>query len=440
MTKELKNSGRRNFLRVSAAGAGALALGALGSKDAPFAARVAGAAPLPNHKRVVVVNMLGGNDGLNTLIPATGDAYTRYLARRPVVRYENSQSLALTGGPNVSDYRLHPGMPNLQALWNLNEVAFINKVGYPNANLSHFVSEDIWSYAARGGMGSLSGYAPGWVARLANAYAPTPMGVASLGVGRRLDFEGANTAPFIVNSVSSFRFEIDTNYRRNHELRMDIAQQMLAMQPNTGLRGEIAEAAIGSYNAAEQIAIANVNYQDHESLNSIQYPTNPGTTNLTGMGRKLRDIAMMIHGGFETRLFYTGYGGFDTHSGQLERHHSLLQQLDDALAVFRDDLVAQGVWDDVVLVVISEFGRRNFENGSVGTDHGHGNVVIVIGADVTGGVYGDDITGAEIDLNYLPYTTDFRDVYRHVLGNHLNIDPAPLFPESQPISNTLNII
>jgi uncharacterized protein (DUF1501 family) len=439
MTK-LKNPARRNFLRVGAAGAGAIALGALDNGFSPLSAKVARAAPLPNHKRLVVINMLGGNDGLNTVIPVTGLTATKYLQVRPTLGLTQGQGLALTGGPGVSEWEFHPSLTNLQARWNAGEVAVIQKVGYPSENLSHFVSEDIWSYGARSGLQSLVGLAPGWAARYGNTYAPTSMGLASIGVGRRLDFEGANSNPFLVNSVSSFAYDTDWHYQNNHTLRKEVVQNILSMQPQTGIKGQIAAASESAYNASIQVATASTDYAAYELANSIQYPTFPGSTSLTGMGRRLRDLALLIYGGFETRVFYTGFGGFDTHSDQPARHAELLLELDEALGVFFQDLTTQGVWNDVVIVVISEFGRRNYENGSDGTDHGHGNCVIVLGGPVIGGIHGTPVVDADMDLEHMPYSTDFRDIYRNIIQNHLGNNPAPLFPETQPITNAVNVV
>jgi uncharacterized protein (DUF1501 family) len=371
------------------------------------------------------------------LFPVTGAAATDYLTRRPNIGYQQGQGLALTGGPNVPDYELNPAFVNLQSMWDAGEVALVNKVGYPQQNLSHFVSEDIWSYGARGGISALAGYAPGWVARYGNTYAPTNMGVSSIGVGRRLDFTGADANPFLVSSVASFNYRTDFNYTNNHQLRLETIQNILAMQPQGDVVGDIASAGQAAFQAAAQIQTAIADYNAYATANAIQYPPQGG--GFTTMGSRLRDIATLIHGGFETRMFYTGYGGFDTHANQLQQQFNLIQNLDNALGVFKQDMITQGVWNDVAVVVISEFGRRNFENGSLGTDHGHGNVVIAVGGALNGGVYGDPITSTDINQNHLGYTTDFRDVYRSLIGDHLGNDPTPLFPEAQPTSSTLTL-
>lgn len=434
MNRNLKSTARRNFLRVSAGAAGVAALGAVtGNGHTPLKA-----AALPNHKRLVIVNMLGGNDGLNTVFPVTGAEAAAYLNNRPTLGFAQGQGLSLTGGPGVSEYELHPSLVNFQARWNAGQMAVIHKVGYPQQNLSHFVSEDIWSYGTRSGLGSLVGLAPGWVARYGNTYAPTTMGVVSIGVGRRLDFAGANVNPFLVSSVASFNYRTDFNYTQNHALRLQTIQNILALQPAGDIVGDIAAAGSSAFSAAAQVQQAASDYTAWAAGNSIVYPN-------TSMGNRLRDIATLIHGttatgGFESRVFYTGYGGFDTHSNQLTAHAGLLTQLDNALGVFYTDLVAQGVWNDTVLVVISEFGRRNYENGSNGTDHGHGNCVLVVGGPVNGGFYGTLPSVADLNMGHLNYNTDFRDVYRALLMQHLAHDPTPLFPETQPTNNVPNLV
>lgn len=440
MTKKNKtlNLARRNFLRVSAAGAGVMALGALGSKESVFV-KPARAVPLPNHRRLIIVNMLGGNDGLNTVFPVTGALATAYQTVRPTIAFLPGQGLSLAGGPNVPDYELHPSLDAVQSMWNAGEVAIIQKVGYPNENLSHFVSEDIWSWGVRGGLPALAGIAPGWIARYANAYASTSLGVVSIGVGRRLDFEGATISPLLVGSLGSFNFDTDFNYSANHVLRRTKVQNVLNQQPAGDLAADVAAAQLASIDGAAAVQTAIADYTTYATGAGIAYPTNPGSTNLTTMGSRMRDIARLIYGGFETRVFYTGYGGFDTHAAQAASHASLLQNLDDALAVFKTDMQTMGTWNDIAIVVITEFGRRNYENGSVGTDHGHGVCAIVIGPTVNGGMY-EGLTTADINDEHLPYAVDYRDMYRELIQGHLGNNPATLFPETQPINNIPNFI
>ncbi|MBX3461111.1 MAG: DUF1501 domain-containing protein [Planctomycetes bacterium] len=427
------NHSRRGFLQVCAAGAGVIATGALAG---PRGTSVK-AAPLSGYKRLVIINLVGGNDGLNTVFPVTGAAATNYLSRRPGLAMTSGQGLSLAGGPGVSDFRLHPALDTLQGIWNAGELAIIQKVGYPNANLSHFVSEDVWSTGVRS-IDLPSGTARGWVARYANQYAPTPTGVISIGMGRRLDFDGATGHPLLIKSVGAFKYEADWVYGNNHILRLDTYAAMLAKQPSTGLAGQVAGAKLAAHNAVTQMATALSDYNAAGPWAS--YPTT--INGFTGyLGGNLRDIAALMYGGMDTRVFYTGiWGGFDTHSAQEPMHTNLLNDLDNAVAAFRADLQAMNVWNDTVVLVISEFGRRNYENGSDGTDHGHGSVVFALGGAVNGGMYGDPPTASDINAEQLGYTTDFRDVYRHVLQDHLGHSAAGVFPESQPVSKTMNFL
>lgn len=414
--KSTHSKSRRNFLRVGAAGAGIVALGALGEKSLPGVAGTVKAAPNVGYKRVVIVNLLGGNDGLNTVVPINNTTHPSYQSERPTIHIPAGTALGLSG---TSDWGLHPSLTNLQGLYNSGSLAVIQKVGYQNANLSHFVSEDIWSTGVRGGMSSLGSTAPGWIARFRDLETETspgvyePLGVVALGVGRRLDFAGSQADSLIMRSLGSFNYDMDWNYRRNHELRLETVANILAAQPDGDLKETVARAAEAGVLLSGQIRQAG---EDYDTALGTTYPDNR-------LGRQLKDIARLMYGGFNTRIYYTGYGGFDTHSGQAARHDSLMAQLDGGLGAFVGDLQTMGVWNDTVVVVISEFGRRNFENGSDGTDHGHGSCMFVLGGPVNGGIYGtvDDAEINSNNYNYLPYDTDFRVVYGQVLASHLGV-------------------
>ena len=154
-------------------------------------------------------------------------------------------------------------------------------------------------------------------------------------------------------------------------------------------------------------------------------------------------MSILIQAGLDKRLYYTGYGGFDTHSEQgtgSGRHPDLLGHLDDGLGSFADDMKAMGIWDDVVVVVMTEFGRRNYENGSVGTDHGHAYMEMVVGGGVKGGLYGPELTEADLEEKYPSYAVDFRSVYKEVLSRHLDADPGLVFPEALEKDVTLGIL
>jgi uncharacterized protein (DUF1501 family) len=322
-------------------------------------------------------------------------------------------------------------MPRLAQMCADGDVAVVQRVGYPEENLSHFASQDVFSYAVRGSFGPLGMSPSGWVARFADLYAPTPMGAVSVGLGRPLDFAGGSSNPLLVNSVSQFRFGTDGRYPANHVLRTETVQSMLASFPLGGLPGEVRDAVDQAYALADQVQGALTAYQS-----PVLYPDE-------GLARRMRDVAVLVQGGFETRVFYTGTGGYDTHSAQgllSGTHATLLSRVDGALGAFADDMKAMGAWDDLVVALITEFGRRNYANGSDGTDHGHAYAMVLVGGAVRGGTYGPDLVEADLEAEYLSYAVDFRSVYKEVLSDHLGVDPAPVFPEPQEVDVTLGVV
>ena len=411
---------RRDLLRYGVAGAGIAALG-------PFGGMLpqATGAPISGLKRLVIVNCYGGYDGLNLVVPITNNAYYN---RRPTIQIDSANTLALTG---TSDYALHPSLNRLAGFYNQGDAAIFRKVGYPTANLSHFTSQDIYSWGVRGDFAPLPIAESGWVARYASAHAQTPMGAAALGVGRPLDFEGGTTNPFMASSLATFDFQSNGLGTGDHQHRVNAAKALVDAFSGDGDVEEAAAAIGQGYDLAAQIQTAVGNY-----ASSQIYPTN-------SPGIFLRDAAILIQGGFETEVFYTGFNGWDTHTNQGAEggtQSNLMTRMDDAIGTFLDDLVEMGAYDDTVVLVISEFGRRNFENSSQGTDHGHGNMFFAVGGPVKQGLYGPDLTENEIATeNWLDYDLDFRDVYKEAIG-FLGGDPAAVFPEPQEKNNVIDYL
>lgn len=427
------NVSRRDLLRFSLAGAGIVALGPFGR----FLSEARGA-PLAL-KRMVIVNMFGGADTLNMFIPVQ---LGQYYQRRQLftggtlvadISIPAAQAQSLNAGPAATtQYMLHPAMPKLAALWAAGNVAAVNKVGYPRANLSHFESEDIFSYGVRDGFNGLPVPISGWIARYADRNAPTPLGAVGLGVGRRRDFIGGSTNPLLVNSLSSFRISGSTAGSSNARLhRTQAAKDMLARFYGSGLPGETKAALDQAYQVTGQVQTAISGFST-----TVTFPN-------TGIAQRLRDVAILIQGGFETRIFYTGFGGHDTHGSQGQATGSqanLMRAMDDAIGAFADDMKARNLWNDVAIVVITEFGRRNYVNGSAGTDHGHGFCALVVGGAVQGGVYGPDLTENDLSGEYLSYSVDFRSIYKEVLSRFMGADPEPIFPEALAINTALPLI
>jgi uncharacterized protein (DUF1501 family) len=420
-----RGTSRRDVLRFTLGGLGLAALGPLAMRRMP----VASGAP-QNRTRAVFLNLIGGNDGFNTVIPR--DHQTQYDALRPDIKITADQQLLLDQGPNATTrYGLHPALDQIRALWNEGAVAIVNRVGYPDANLSHFTSMDVQSYAVRGSFGPLGIPASGWIARYADLFAPTPMGAVAIGVGRPLDFVGGTSNPFLASSLANFRFQSDPNYPQDAQHRLQVVQNVLAAYGGVGVSGEAKTALELGQQLADQVQQAVANY-----TTGVAWPA-------SNLGNFLRDVSTLIEGGFESRVFYTGFGSFDTHAGQgagAGIHNTLLQRLDDAVGAFAQDMKNRGQWDNTRIVVFSEFGRRNYQNASTGTDHGEASSWIVIGGGLSGGVHGPDIVAGDLAGEWPTYAVDFRDVYRDVLENHLGVPSADaVFPEAQPITNVLGI-
>jgi uncharacterized protein (DUF1501 family) len=419
-----QGTSRRDVLKFTLGSIGLAALGPLWMKRLP------GATGAPQDlTRLICINLVGGNDGLNTVVPR--NLQSQYDGLRPNLKIASGSQLLLDSGPNATTaYGLHPALDGIKALWDLGEVAIINKVGYPTANLSHFTSQDVYSYGVRGSFGALGIPISGWIARYADLYAQTPMGAVSVGMGRPLDFAGGSTNPFMASSLASFSYAPDIQYQLDAAHRLQAVNDVLAGFSGTGASAE-AKAAI---EIGQQLA--------GQMQAAVQTFVSPVTFPNTNIGGFLRDVAVLIEAGFETRVFYTGFGSFDTHAGQGQTsgvQATLLGRVDDAVAAFVQDMKNRGQWNNTRIVIFSEFGRRNYENASMGTDHAEGSVAMVLGGGISGGMKGPDLVTNDLSGEAVPYGVDFRDIYRDVIENHLGASATPVFPESQTFNTALGI-
>ncbi len=413
---------RRHFLRGAAIGTAAVVINPVLSLR-----RVAGAATGNPGKFVVVINMLGGNDGLNTVVPAHLQPYvdarpnTNLVANLP----PGASLLDLSGG-----FKLHHALRNTKALWDDGDLHIVNKVSYPDPNESHFTSMDIMSVGVRG---LQDGDGRGWLGRFADLYCADPvepLGVISVGVGKMPDFRSQVTTPLALNSVEGFQVvSSEDTYPGEHDLRLKVVRDILATD---GAPGK--EPALTLFNGGKQA----YDLVDRVRAGTEGW-TDPGTYPFTSLGQYLRTVSQLLHGqaDFGTKVFYTGFGGFDTHAEQADQHAALMDDLDRSLGAFAADLrsPAKNLWNDCVVVVISEFGRRVAENGSLGTDHGHGNAFLVAGGGVkgrlaAGGGMTEPIVEADLaGQENVPFAVDFRDIYGSVFERHLGVEAEGLFPD-----------
>jgi uncharacterized protein (DUF1501 family) len=376
-----------------------------------------------NNKFATFINLLGGNDALNTLIPTRLDAYRR---QRPDLRIEPTQGASLDAGPYATaDYVLHPAMPTVARLYREGRVAFVRMIGYPQPNQSHFESQAIWSRGYRtNGIGPDSG----WIARYKDLYAQRAIDVVALGLNYVLDFQGGLTpstftlAPAASGPRPPYVFAGDIRYPANDALRHQLAEAIVTAAPEQGMAGRARAAQLAMY--AQQ---RNVPAPPPPPPLRPTYP-------LTDLGFVLDQSAQMIRRELGVKIFYGMGGGardFDTHVHQgtvVGVHADSLRDIDDALNAYCTELQQMGAWERAAIVILSEFGRRNRENGS-GTDHGAGGVMIVLGGGVRGGMYGPELREEHVSADVLPTLVDFRTVYEELLSRHFEVEPAPVFTE-----------
>ncbi len=438
-----KNVSRRDILKYSLAGAGIAALGPLG-----LGIREAAGVPLANHKRVLSIFGYGGYDGLNLLVPTDNSNYydlrmvdsNNYNPNTDIAIQPNDALDLTPGQTGESSYGLHPSFTRVKGLWDDGQVAIFRKVGYPNANLSHFISQDVHSWGVRGDFENIPGVDPsGWIARYADSYAQTSTGAAALGIGRALDFVGGSTNPLISSRLQNFDYSDSSISDGDHMHRLEAAKAVLASYSGDTISTEAKDALDQGYTLADQIQTALADFNNDATVGNGYANNSPG--------RYMRDAAVLIHGGFDTEVMMTGIGGWDTHGNQggpTGNQSNLISRLDSAIGTFKDDCETMGVWNDMVILISTEFGRRTKMNGSTGTDHGHGNTFFAIGGGVQGGLYGDEITEADLAdtqaTRWLGYTTDYRDIFKEVVSSHLGGAANTVFPEPQDIDTPLSFI
>ncbi|MHB1556828.1 MAG: DUF1501 domain-containing protein, partial [Isosphaeraceae bacterium] len=392
---------RRQLLTRALRGSSLLAFG---TAVPQFVARAAGAAKPGADNVLVVLELTGGNDGLNTVIPYADDLYHK---ARPTLRQTDRQVIRLD-----DHVGLNSAMRGLRPLWDQGHLAVVQGVGYPNPQRSHFESMDIWQTADPRG----AAVASGWLGRAATVADDRSDGVPilHLGEGRPLAVEGAPAGGAVsVGDQSSFRLAMDGPDNEQQARRRLLADL-------TGPSGDENEKddGLASFVRRRQVQTLSAVETMREVLEG------PGAVRSFGDGltRKLQLVAGLIARDFGTRLFYVSLGSFDTHASQGQLQGALLAELANSVAGFFQALKTTGHDRRVRLMTFSEFGRRVRENGSRGTDHGAASCLFVAGPSVKGGVIGKHPSLSDLDDDDLRYHTDFRRVYATVLDGWLGCD------------------
>ncbi|NNL85408.1 MAG: DUF1501 domain-containing protein [Myxococcales bacterium] len=371
---------RRSFLFSLGAG---LSAGCLW----PFAAGAAVAG-----KKLVVLELSGGNDGLNTVIPYADDAYYRHRPKLGI-RPEKVRKID-------DHYGLHPAMAGFERVYKEGKVAVVHGCGYADPSFSHFTSMAYWHTAAPN-----SGEELGWVGRLADAMAPEGARefVVNIDASQSLAVRGRKHQPVVFDDPVRFA-------RKAVAAQRQALNYLPAGTPQNASRRFLQEVAASARSAASRVREA---WADYDS------PVDYGLLPLD-----LPKVVSLIAADMPTQLYYTSFrnNAFDTHVYQSNLHGRLLTYASDAIAGFFEDLRRIGRSEEVVMLVFSEFGRRVPENTNLGTDHGAAGLMFVIGDAVKGGHYGEPPSLVDLDPgDNLLFTTDFRRVYATVIEGFLGI-------------------
>lgn len=370
---------RRDFLKLSA-----LAVAATSGMPG-FLARAA--AQAGGTKTLVVVQLTGGNDGLNTLIPYSNGAY---YAARPRIAIPKKDVLTLT-----PDLGMHPSLKPLMGLWDAGQLAWMENVGYPNPNRSHFASMAIWHTAD-----PTQAQGDGWIGRVAEQIGD-PFCASNIGGTTPLALVAREFSLPSIETVDAFQVKVPAGLEHAF-------QTML----NTPRQGEADYLIRATRQMMKNTARVQANVKKYRA--GAAYPD-------TRFARQLRDAARLIAAGIGQRVLYVSLGGFDTHAGQRAEQDALLADLAGGLSAFQTDLERQGLAENVLVMGFSEFGRRVAENDSAGTDHGKGSVMFALGKGVKGGVHGESPDLEKLSEGDIIYKQDFRGVYAEALSRWLGL-------------------
>lgn len=426
---------RRQFIKRSA---GLVTVGMVVPRIFLSEARAEQAAFNPQQK-LVVIQLTGGNDGFNTVVPYTDP---RYYSLRPTLAFTESE-LKTTDGHSMllsNQFGLHPALKEIKDFYDAGQIAIVLGVGYPNPNLSHFLSMDIWHTADLGGVGR------GWLGKYADLALLGRSNLTAASIGSLELPKSFSTEEFVVPNIINFslyNFITDPNYPGDYNNQLNVINfaTSRAMPPGSVI-GSVNSSAFQSLIGAQQVQRSVNSYSS-----SVVYPQN------NPLASGLQMVAQLMATVPEASLLYVQMNGFDNHSDQIGNrqndrankligdHATLLKWFSEAIKLFHDDLTEHGLADEVLMLQWSEFGRRPGENASFGTDHGTAAPIFVMGNPVRGGLYGEQpsIAAGELDTaGNVKFKVDFREVYATILDRWLGADSRAVLGAQFPNVGFLN--
>ncbi len=394
---------RRTFIQaLGLVGAGSMTLGhaaITATKPSPLSVALS---EVDNDNILVIVRLKGGNDGLNTIVPVYD--YATYVNLRPTLRYDQNDLLNLD-----ADFAIPNFMNSLESMWGDGQMKVVHGVGYPEQNLSHFRSSEIWAST-----NEVNFEPTGWWGRYYEDLYPDYL------------VNPPEDPPAIqIGSIGNLIFEGDNN---NYAFSVANPNQLTAVAENGTLHNvlNLPDCVYGDMLLFMR-STANTTFVYSQVLHDAYLSSNNDAPYEDAeLSNQLAIVARMIKGGLKTKVYMVTLNGFDTHANQIDGHRALMEDLSKSIKNFYTDLGTTGVDDKVLTMTISEFGRRPYENGSFGTDHGAASPVLLFGAGLQGsGFVGDhpSLTQWDNDDNLIP-TSHFRDIYSTVLTDWFCLDPS----------------
>ena len=353
-------------------------------------------------KKLVMIQLSGGNDGLNTIVPYRNDIY-----------YKNRPGIAISGDNLIKvndEVGFNKNLAPLKKIYDRGYLSILNNVGYPNPNRSHFRSTDIWHTASD----SNEYLDTGWVGRYIDAYGKHPHSGIELDDSLSLMLKGEGINGIATKNPAVLFRNMQTPYFK----------KVLEYQSDAHLSehnlGYLYKTMIEAESSAKYIFETSKTYSS-----KLEYPNNP-------FGKQLKTTAQFINSGIESKIYYVSMPGFDTHAGQENKQKRLLKTYADSMEVFIQDLEKNDTFKDTLVVTFSEFGRRVKQNAAGGTDHGTANNVFIIGKNLNkNGFYNEAPNLSKLDANGdLIHSIDFRSIYATILDKWLDVNDQSILGKS----------
>lgn len=364
-----------------------------------------------NNRNIVIIQLSGGNDGLNTIVPYDNDLY-----------YQQRKSIAIAKENVIKlndEQGFHPSMTALKDLYDKGYMSIINSVGYPNPDRSHFRSMDIWHTATDSNQYETTG----WIGRYLDsncAGCEHPYLAIETDDNLSLALKGSTKKGIAVKNVKQLYDETREPFFKNV---LDAKDKVMLNEDNLGYLYktmiETSSSASYIYETSKQVA------------NTYAYPD-------TAFAKQLKTIATFINSGMQTKVYYVSLGGFDTHVNQIATQQRLLKEYSEGVVAFINNLKSVNKYDDTLMLTFSEFGRRVEQNASGGTDHGTASNVFVYGSNLKQkGIYNSMPDLSNLEEGDIKHTIDFRSVYATVLQNWLGVNNTSILKRDFPLLNFL---